>query len=152
MLHRCAVAFMVLAVALAAACFALQRRGGHVELIRRDGPGPTALALYDGNLSVSWQPRVPYRPRWAGQINRHGFRYNLYSDGSGYAWAPLWTLGALLAVAAAAVLAGYVVRAARRRRRVQAGLCPSCGYDLRATPQRCPECGHAPDRTAPAAR
>ena len=46
----------------------------------------------------------------------------------------------------AAILPVYVVTswgvgllAARDRRR--RGLCGECGYDLRATPQRCPECG-----------
>jgi hypothetical protein len=59
--------------------------------------------------------------------------------GDGTLWAvtmPHWLLGALLFLLPAVRL---TLRA--RRRPAATGLCPNCGYDLRATPDRCPECG-----------
>jgi hypothetical protein len=52
---------------------------------------------------------------------------------------PDWVV--LLLAALAPALWWRVHRTQRQRRR--AGRCESCGYDLRATPERCPECGTA---------
>jgi hypothetical protein len=35
-------------------------------------------------------------------------------------------------------------RERRRRHRLASGLCPACGFDLRASSGRCPECGAVP--------
>ena len=48
----------------------------------------------------------------------------------------------------ASFLLVVVFRRHRWRRRLAMGHCPSCDYDLRATPARCPECGWASPATA----
>jgi hypothetical protein len=53
---------------------------------------------------------------------------------------PMW----LVALVTALPPLSVVVLRARRARRGALGLCPACGYDLRATPTKCPECGHVP--------
>jgi hypothetical protein len=54
--------------------------------------------------------------------------------------APYWllTTGVLLCLLPPA---RQMLHQRRNRRRLAAGLCGHCGYDLRATPDRCPECG-----------
>jgi hypothetical protein len=50
---------------------------------------------------------------------------------------PHWFVALLLAIRPTTRLVSVI----RQRRRIRTGHCPTCGYDLRATPERCPECG-----------
>jgi hypothetical protein len=56
---------------------------------------------------------------------------------------PLWTI-MLTATVLPAITFGSRIRT---RLRSSSGVCARCGYDLRATPDRCPECGTTPAAT-----
>jgi hypothetical protein len=51
--------------------------------------------------------------------------------------APYWLLVGLTAIAPLCAL----MRRRRAARRRPSGVCTTCGYDLRASKERCPECG-----------
>jgi len=135
LLNLLAVLSLVLCLACAVGAFA-RATAGPWTLTR----GPTLLVGLDlGQLVVGRRPAAAYRPAWAGQVQRCGFRYTRWSDGSVETDVPLWAVAALSAPAA---LASRVL-ARRAGRGVADGRCAGCGYDLRATPDRCPECGTA---------
>ena len=58
-------------------------------------------------------------------------------------FAPQWLAVAVLADVVASVMAWFwIIRPYQiREKRLDEGLCEACGYDLRATPARCPQCG-----------
>ena len=97
---------------------------------------------------VQWQTMTPGWTVGGGSGGFWGQRGFNYSDAGPmtefgrvkheYLAVPIWFV---VLVTAAPAAPGVVAWVRRRRRRTASGLCPSCGYDLRATPDRCPECG-----------
>lgn len=76
---------------------------------------------------------------------RSGSIIETFGDDTRIVAIPHWVFAAVLALPLAWRLVAYRSRRAARRR--AKGLCPGCGYDLRATPDQCPECGWTPATT-----
>jgi hypothetical protein len=97
---------------------------------------PTELAWSSSRVSMPM--RLNQFPSSTSNWNRLGFFYQRgVPGGSIFVGIPYWFVMAITALLPAAIAIGKW----NRSRAVIAGRCPTCGYDLRATPRRCPECG-----------
>ncbi|HEY7120695.1 MAG TPA: hypothetical protein VH475_29190 [Tepidisphaeraceae bacterium] len=78
---------------------------------------------------------------------RKGYREVIVS-----AYAPHWAVALAAGIWPLSDLVARIWLIRRTRSRIRAGRCLGCGYDLRATPDRCPECGQVAGKAAGAAR
>jgi hypothetical protein len=85
-------------------------------------------------------PGVNWAEHWITQSTsgRPSVAWIERRDGSVDYWLPTF----VFLVAPLACFARWLWR--RRRQGSCIGICPQCGYDMRATPDRCPECGAVP--------
>ncbi len=107
------------------------RRWGERPAVRQ-----TLQAWYDG---FELSPVAGFAFRWDEDAAAGDLKI------SGVTWSvalPYWAVAALFAP----LPVGWLVAAhrSRVRQRLVAGQCVRCGYDLRATPERCPDCGAMP--------
>jgi hypothetical protein len=89
----------------------------------------------NSNVPIVWE--LALHPLHYHQLSR-GKNGILTGSVFGFWSVPIWLL-------ACTSLIPWAIRTAIRRIRARPpGFCHTCGYDLRATPDRCPECGAIP--------
>jgi hypothetical protein len=99
----------------------------YARIVETRGPmlwadGPTVGGWYHAGFGLQWTLSGGAHP-----------------DNLAAAYIPAWSLLITFAVSYAALL----VYRSHRRRLLNSVRCARCGYDLRASPSRCPECGTA---------
>ena len=116
--------------------------GGGRLLVARSRPGLPASPRPEG---VRWSSMPTFRwddsygTPWLATRRPVGLA-TVRTPSAGGVLVPQW----LACLAAAPLPAAWL--AGRDARHPRPGHCPACGYDLRATPHRCPECGAIPTR------
>jgi hypothetical protein len=102
-----------------------------------------AVGVRDGWPAIAYGDLVytPYTIQRPEHYSFVGVHLMTFRTGAGLNWS--LRIHPILGVLASLLLALIGLRARRRLKERGAGHCPTCGYDLRATPDRCPECGRA---------
>ncbi|MGA2584176.1 MAG: hypothetical protein ABSG31_12935 [Tepidisphaeraceae bacterium] len=112
------------------------------EAATKTGPGYFPID-YSSTLRIKiiWHVAAPSGDDIDCHFDDNNYRYRpTIESRKDLAHLPLWlvlTMTAILPISEAR-------RFARAPRQSRKGLCPQCGYDLRATPNQCPECGTIP--------
>jgi hypothetical protein len=119
-------------------CWGIDTLPGRISLTRIVGPNQSwPMGVFRRASRYSAVHRAPVF-QWGqlgfGYIAPHAIPVGFVGQNI---FVPFWILVVALGIAPAQkTLMRY-----RRWSRVSRGICPCCKYDLRATPDRCPECG-----------
>lgn len=116
----------------------LNSMSGPTAVLNSVSPGPF-------HRTVAAEPESRAENAEGGFLSRAGFEHGRVE----IRWLRVTIEGGSVPIWLPATVAGLlpllgVTRSIRRRLRTRSNFCSACGYDLRATPDRCPECGAVP--------